>query len=132
MKTDDFDYYLPEDLIAQHRGEKIDIGTIPLDDPSTFNIFQDANTTSVFQFESLGMKRMLLQAQPSKFEEIIAFVALYRPGPMDLIPDFIRRMHGEAFKYLHPSLEKIIEPTYGEWYIKNKSCKLHRPVQVIH
>lgn len=104
---------MAQDLIAQHRGEKIDIGTIPLDDPSTFNIFQDANTTSVFQFESLGMKRMLLQAQPSKFEEIIAFVALYRPGPMDLIPDFIRRMHGEAFKYLHPSLEKIIEPTYG-------------------
>ena len=59
------------------------------------------------------MKRMLNEARPSKFEEIIAFVSLYRPGPMDLIPDFIHRMHGGEFEYLHPLLEGVLEPTYG-------------------
>ena len=56
---------------------------------------------------------MLKEARPSKFEEIIAFVSLYRPGPMDLIPDFIHRMHGGEFEYLHPLLESVLEPTYG-------------------
>lgn len=56
---------------------------------------------------------MLVEAKPSKFEEIIAFVALYRPGPMDLIPDFIQRMHGAKFEYLHPLLEPVLAPTYG-------------------
>lgn len=60
------------------------------------------------------MKKMLKEAKPTKFEEIIAFVALYRPGPMDLIPDFIRRMHGkEKFEYLHPTLSEVLQPTYG-------------------
>jgi hypothetical protein len=59
------------------------------------------------------MKKMLKEARPSKFEEIIAFVSLYRPGPMDLIPDFIHRMHGGEFEYLHPLLEGVLEPTYG-------------------
>ena len=89
------------------------ISEIPLDDTQAFTIFADANTTAVFQFESVGMKRMLKEARPSKFEEIIAFVSLYRPGPMDLIPDFIHRMHGGEFEYLHPLLEGILEPTYG-------------------
>ena len=89
------------------------ISEIPLDDPKAYTIFADANTTAVFQFESVGMKRMLKEARPSKFEEIIAFVSLYRPGPMDLIPDFIHRMHGGDFEYLHPLLEGVLEPTYG-------------------
>ncbi|WP_040331235.1 DNA polymerase III subunit alpha [Acinetobacter rudis] len=89
------------------------IEKIPLDDTQAYNIFADANTTAVFQFESVGMKRMLKEARPSKFEEIIAFVSLYRPGPMDLIPDFIHRMHGGEFEYLHPLLEGVLEPTYG-------------------
>ncbi|MDQ8935997.1 DNA polymerase III subunit alpha [Acinetobacter rudis] len=89
------------------------IEKIPLDDKQAYNIFADANTTAVFQFESVGMKRMLKEARPSKFEEIIAFVSLYRPGPMDLIPDFIHRMHGGEFEYLHPLLEGVLEPTYG-------------------
>ncbi|TCM64474.1 DNA polymerase-3 subunit alpha [Acinetobacter calcoaceticus] len=89
------------------------IADIPLDDPEAYNIFAEANTTAVFQFESVGMKRMLKEARPSKFEEIIAFVSLYRPGPMDLIPDFIHRMHGGEFEYLHPLLEGVLEPTYG-------------------
>ncbi|WP_374664868.1 DNA polymerase III subunit alpha [Acinetobacter sp.] len=93
--------------------EPVDISYIPLDDPEAYAIFATANTTAVFQFESVGMKKMLKDARPSKFEEIIAFVSLYRPGPMDLIPDFIFRMHGGEFEYLHPLLEKVLEPTYG-------------------
>ena len=84
-----------------------------MDDPKSYAVFADANTTAVFQFESVGMKKMLKEARPSKFEEIIAFVSLYRPGPMDLIPDFIHRMHGGEFEYLHPLLESVLEPTYG-------------------
>jgi DNA polymerase-3 subunit alpha len=80
---------------------------------NAYLVFADANTTAVFQFESVGMKKMLKEARPSKFEEIIAFVSLYRPGPMDLIPDFIHRMHGGEFEYLHPLLEGVLEPTYG-------------------
>ena len=93
--------------------ETLDISYIPLDDKPAYEIFASANTTAVFQFESVGMKKMLKEARPSKFEEIIAFVSLYRPGPMDLIPDFIHRMHGGEFEYLHPLLEKVLEPTYG-------------------
>ena len=93
--------------------EPLNISYIPLDDKAAYNIFATANTTAVFQFESVGMKKMLKEARPSKFEEIIAFVSLYRPGPMDLIPDFIHRMHGGEFEYLHPLLEKVLEPTYG-------------------
>ncbi len=91
----------------------LDISRIALDDPKAYSIFANANTTAVFQFESVGMKKMLKEAKPSKFEEIIAFVSLYRPGPMDLIPDFIHRMHGGDFEYLHPLLEGVLEPTYG-------------------
>ena len=91
----------------------LDITYIPLDDAKAYTVFADANTTAVFQFESVGMKKMLKEARPSKFEEIIAFVSLYRPGPMDLIPDFIYRMHGGEFEYLHPLLEGVLEPTYG-------------------
>ena len=93
--------------------KKVDIVYIPLDDAKAYSIFAEANTTAVFQFESVGMKKMLKEARPSKFEEIIAFVSLYRPGPMDLIPDFIHRMHGGEFEYLHPLLEGVLEPTYG-------------------
>ncbi len=93
--------------------KSVDITYIPLDDPKAYSIFADANTTAIFQFESVGMKKMLKEARPSKFEEIIAFVSLYRPGPMDLIPDFIHRMHGGEFEYLHPLLEGVLEPTYG-------------------
>ncbi len=93
--------------------QPLNIANIPLDDPDAYTVFADANTTAVFQFESVGMKRMLKEARPSKFEEIIAFVSLYRPGPMDLIPDFIHRMHGGEFEYLHPLLEGVLEPTYG-------------------
>lgn len=106
---------MAQDFIFKTTGEKIDVNQIPLDDAATYaKVFARGNTTAVFQFESVGMKKMLVTAKPTKFEEIIAFVALYRPGPMDLIPDFIRRMHGEEkVEYLHPFLEPVLDSTYG-------------------
>jgi DNA polymerase-3 subunit alpha len=104
---------LAERYIREMTGIAVEVARLPLDDAAAYKVFADGNTTAVFQFESSGMKKMLIEAKPSKFEEIIAFVALYRPGPMDLIPDFIRRMHGEKFEYLHPLLEPVLEPTYG-------------------
>ena len=87
--------------------------TMPLDDAATYDLLRKANTTAVFQLESRGMKEMLKQARPDRFEDIIALVALYRPGPMDLIPDFIRRKHGEKFEYPHPAVEPVLRETYG-------------------
>ena len=104
---------MAQKFIKQTTGEEIDVNHIDLEDQKAYQIFRDANTTAVFQFESSGMKKMLLQANTTKLEEIIAFVSLYRPGPMDLIPDFIARMKGAAFEYMHPLLEPILEPTYG-------------------
>jgi len=87
---------------------------IPLDDEATFEWLSNANTTAVFQLESRGMKDMLKQAKPDCFEDIIALVALYRPGPMDLIPDFCKRKHGQQLvSYPHPSTEGILKETYG-------------------
>ena len=88
--------------------------TIPLNDKATFQLLKTANTTAVFQLESRGMKDMLKQAMPDCFEDIIALVALYRPGPMDLIPDFCRRKHGkQRVEYPHPLTEPILKETYG-------------------
>ncbi len=88
--------------------------SIPLDDKATFNLLKKANTTAVFQLESRGMKDMLKQAMPDCFEDIIALVALYRPGPMDLIPDYCRRKHGkQRVEYPHPATESILKETYG-------------------
>lgn len=87
---------------------------IPLDDEMTYRLLQEAKTTGVFQLESAGMKRYLKQLQPTVFEDIIAMVALYRPGPMEYIPDFIDGKHGrKEVKYLHPKLEPILKTTYG-------------------
>lgn len=87
---------------------------IPLDDKASFNLLKKANTTAVFQLESRGMKDMLKQAMPDCFEDIIALVALYRPGPMDLIPDYCRRKHGkQRVEYPHPATESILKETYG-------------------
>ena len=86
---------------------------LSLDDTAAYKVFATGNTTAVFQFESRGMRELLTQARPDRFEDIIALVALYRPGPMDLIPEFIARKHGRAFEYLHPLLEPVLRPTYG-------------------
>jgi len=88
--------------------------TLPLDDALTFDLLKASNTTAVFQLESRGMKDMLKQAKPDCFEDIIALVALYRPGPMDLIPDFCRRKHGlQKVEYPHPATAPILKETYG-------------------
>jgi DNA polymerase-3 subunit alpha len=86
---------------------------LPLDDPAAYKVFASANTTAVFQFESRGMSDLLKQARPDRFEDIIALVALYRPGPMELIPDFIERKRGRRFDYPDPRVEKILSETYG-------------------
>jgi DNA polymerase-3 subunit alpha len=87
---------------------------LPQDDEATYRLLQEAHTTGVFQLESSGMKRYLKQLKPSVFEDIIAMVALYRPGPMDYIPDFIAGKHGtKTVEYLHPLLEPILRNTYG-------------------
>ncbi|MEZ5616388.1 MAG: DNA polymerase III subunit alpha [Rhodocyclaceae bacterium] len=93
----------------------IDLDTLPLDDKPTFDrIFKTAGTTAVFQFESRGMKDTLVQAKPDRLEDLIALNALYRPGPMDFIPNFIARKHGrERIVYPHPLLEKVVGNTYG-------------------
>ncbi|QQS20784.1 MAG: DNA polymerase III subunit alpha [Candidatus Moraniibacteriota bacterium] len=90
------------------------IDHLPLDDADTFALLQKARTTGVFQLESNGMKRYLKQLRPSALEDIIAMVALYRPGPMEYIPDFIAGKHGQkTVEYLHPKLEPILGTTYG-------------------
>jgi len=94
--------------------EPINLETLTVDDKSTFDLLKSSNTTAVFQLESRGMKDMLKQAKPDCFEDIVALVALYRPGPMDLIPDFCRRKHGQqAVTYPHPATEPILKETYG-------------------
>jgi len=86
---------------------------LPLDDAAAYKVFASANTTAVFQFESRGMRDLLKQARPDRFEDIIALVALYRPGPMELIPDFIDRKHGKRFDFPDARVEPILSETYG-------------------
>jgi DNA polymerase-3 subunit alpha len=91
-----------------------DIGQIPLDDPAAYKVFSSGNTVSIFQFESRGMRDLIMKARPDRLEDLIALNALYRPGPMDLIPEFIDRKHGrQRWEYLDPRLKDILEPTYG-------------------
>ena len=92
----------------------IDLGEIPLDDKKTYELFQRGDTTGVFQLESAGMKRYLRELKPTVFDDIVAMVALYRPGPMQFIDSFIKRKHGEEkITYLHPGMENSLKNTYG-------------------
>ncbi len=101
-------------IVKNTRGIDIDIDKIPLDDEKTYKLFRDGETTGVFQFESSGMKRYMRELKPTEFEDIIAMVALYRPGPMEWIPDYIAGKHGKKKpSYLHPKLEPILNKTYG-------------------
>ena len=100
--------------IKKTTGKEIDIDNLPLDDTKTLELFSNGETTGIFQFESTGMKRYLRELKPNRFEDLIAMNALYRPGPMEYIPDFIRRKHGlEKIDYLGPAMEKILNDTYG-------------------
>jgi DNA polymerase-3 subunit alpha len=90
-----------------------DLAKLPLNDRPSYELLTKAKTVAVFQLESRGMQGMLKDARPDRFEDIIALVALYRPGPMDLIPDFCKRKHGEKFDYPDPRTESILSETYG-------------------
>ena len=101
-------------LIKEHHGEDIDIEAIPIDDKATLELYGRGDTTSVFQFESEGMKQWLQRLRPERFEDLIAMNALYRPGPMDYIPDFVARKQGEqAIEYDLPEMKLRLEDTYG-------------------
>jgi len=89
------------------------LDAISYDDPATYAIFASGNTTAIFQCESRGMRELMKQARPDRFEDIVALVALYRPGPMELIPEFTRRKHGARVDYPDPRVEPILKPTYG-------------------
>ena len=100
---------------ARHKGqENFTFDDVPLDDKATYKLFQNGQTEAVFQFESGGMQRMLREALPTRFEDLIALNAMYRPGPMENIPSFVARKHGrEEVAYPHPLLEGILGETYG-------------------
>ena len=102
------------DLVRANRGEAIDLDAIPLDDRRTFELLASGETTGIFQLESAGMRRYIRELRPTSVYDLAAMVALYRPGPMDNIPAYIRRKHGqERVTYLHPLLEPYLDKTYG-------------------
>ena len=102
------------DNIKHTTGQAIDISTISLEDPKTYELYSLGKTTGTFQFESAGMQKYLKELKPSKFEDLIAMNALYRPGPMDYIPSFIARKHGdEEISYDIPIMERYLNDTYG-------------------
>ncbi|MBP3766880.1 MAG: DNA polymerase III subunit alpha [Prevotella sp.] len=100
--------------IKRTRGIEVDLDTIPIDDPKTYELYQQGRTIGTFQFESSGMQKYLRELKPTVFEDLIAMNALYRPGPMGYIPQFIKRKHGEeAITYDIPVMEKYLKDTYG-------------------
>jgi len=102
------------DLIKARHGVKLDLSNIPVDDPATYELLGRGETAGVFQVEGAGMRRWLMKMKPKELANVIAMVALFRPGPMDFIPGYIRRMHNEeAVQYSHPALESIFKETYG-------------------
>jgi DNA polymerase III subunit alpha len=102
------------EIVAELTGEIIDIETVPLDDVKTYELFQRGETMGIFQYESGGMRNNLRELKPTVFEDLIAMNALYRPGPMEYIPSFIRRKHGEEeIVYDLPEMEGVLKETYG-------------------
>ncbi len=114
-------------LVKDLKGEDVKISEIPLDDKRTFEILQNGDTTGIFQLESSGMRRYLKELKPHEFEDIVAMVALYRPGPMELIPQYINRKFGkEKVAYTHPLLEPIMKKTYGIGIYQEQMMKIAR------
>jgi DNA polymerase-3 subunit alpha len=110
-------------LIEQNHGLKIDIDAIPLDDRKTYELYQRGETNGTFQFESAGMQKYLRDLKPDKFDDLIAMNALYRPGPLEYIPDFIARKHGrQQVTYDLPEMEEYLADTIGIAFTRNKSC----------
>lgn len=102
------------EAIRLSKGIEVDLDTIPYDDAKTFELFSHGETTAIFQFESAGMKKYLKSLQPNRFEDLVAMNALYRPGPMEYIPNYVARKHGrEPIVYDHPLMKDYLEETYG-------------------
>ena len=113
------------DWVKKTRGIDLDMENVPLDDRETYEMLQRGETTAVFQFESAGMKDVHKQIKPDRFEDLIAIVSLYRPGPMDNIPTYIKRKHGEEeITYLHPALAPILDETYGIMVYQEQVMKI--------
>lgn len=113
------------DWVKKTRGVDLDMENVPLDDRETYEMLQRGDTTAVFQFESAGMKDVHKQIKPDRFEDLIAIVSLYRPGPMDNIPTYIKRKHGEEeITYLHPALAPILDETYGIMVYQEQVMKI--------
>ena len=120
-------YVRDQGLEARSNDENISpfsLENIPLDDKPTYEIFASGNTTAIFQCESRGMREMMVKARPDRFEDIIALIALYRPGPMELIPEFIRRKQGARVDYLDRRLEPVLSPTYGIMVYQEQVMKI--------
>lgn len=100
-------------LVRQTDGVEIDLNKLPLDDPKTYAMLSEGHTVGVFQMEKQGWRKLLRDLRPDRFEHLVPLVALYRPGPMEDIPVFVRRRHGEPIEYLHPKLEPILRDTFG-------------------
>ncbi|HEY2004425.1 MAG TPA: DNA polymerase III subunit alpha [Candidatus Saccharimonadia bacterium] len=116
-------------IIRKVYGQTIDISQIPLDDPKTFELLAAGDTTGVFQLESAGMKRYLRELKPSVFDDIVAMVALYRPGPMQWIEDFIDRKHGRTpITYVHQSMENALKNTYGVLVYQEQVMQLSKEI----
>ena len=102
------------EIVRHTRGEELDIGNVPLDDPEVYEMLRRADSAGVFQLESSLFQNLLREVKPTRFEDIIALIALGRPGPMVMTGDFVRGKHDQSsVTYLHPALERILEPTYG-------------------
>ena len=113
------------DWIKKTKGIELNMDEVALDDKQTYEMLQRGDTTAVFQFESPGMKDVHKQIKPDRFEDLIAIVSLYRPGPMDNIPTYIKRKHGEEeISYLHPSLAPILDETYGIMVYQEQVMKI--------
>ncbi|MDI3260871.1 MAG: DNA polymerase III subunit alpha [Sinobacteraceae bacterium] len=103
-----------QQINARHPESPVDILRIPLDDRATYALYASGHTTAVFQMESQGMQRAAVELKPDRFEDLIALISLYRPGPMENIPDFCARKHGrQKIELLHPAMAEILAPTYG-------------------
>ncbi|MGC9610707.1 MAG: DNA polymerase III subunit alpha [Minisyncoccia bacterium] len=114
-------------LVKEIHNADIDIDKIPLDDAKTFKVFQTADTTGIFQLESSGMRRYLKDLKPTSLEDIIVMISLYRPGPMELIPQYINRKFGrEKVTYLHPKLAPILSQTYGVGIYQEQMMRIAR------
>lgn len=114
-------------IIKKRHNKEIDIDNLPLDDKPTYELLSRGETTGVFQLESGGMKRYLKELKPSQLEDVIAMAALYRPGPMEFIPDFIDGKHGrKEVVYIHESVEEVLKPTYGVMVYQEQMMSMSR------